>query len=81
MIRVLLLLLAFAVLVQLFTVALEFFDRGFRTRAASFPLKRAWIYLAMPVCFGTMLLANLEMFLKALFIKEEDAVAAPAEER
>lgn len=80
-IRVLLLLLAFAVLVQLFTVALEFFDRGFRTRAASFPLKRAWIYLAMPVCFGTMLLANLEMFLKALFIKEEDAVAAPAEER
>ncbi|MEZ8026406.1 TRAP transporter small permease [Enterovibrio norvegicus] len=65
-IKIFLLALAFAVLVQLFVVALEFFDRGFRTRAASFPLKRAWIYLAMPVCFGTMLLANVELFLRAL---------------
>ncbi|USH05197.1 TRAP transporter small permease [Grimontia kaedaensis] len=79
-IRLLLLVIAFAVLIQLFVIALEFFDRGFRTRAASFPLKRAWIYLAMPVCFGTMLLANLEMFLKALTHKEEDAIAAQAGE-
>ncbi|MGF1704426.1 TRAP transporter small permease [Enterovibrio baiacu] len=65
-IKLFLIVLAFAVLVQLFVVALEFFDRGFRTRAASFPLKRAWIYLAMPVCFGSMLLANIELFLRAL---------------
>ncbi|WP_198158402.1 TRAP transporter small permease [Enterovibrio coralii] len=74
-IKILLLLLAFAVLVQLFVIALEFFDRGFRTRAASFPLKRAWIYLAMPVCFGTMLLANIELFLKAILPQKENTIA------
>ncbi|MDD1780192.1 TRAP transporter small permease subunit [Enterovibrio sp. ZSDZ35] len=79
-IKVLLLLLAFAVLVQLFVIALELFDRGFRTRAASFPLKRAWIYLAMPVCFGTMLLANLEMLLKSVLPEKDAAVAATSGE-
>lgn len=58
-----LLLIATLVLYQLFTLGLEFFQRGFRTRAASFHLSRAWIYLAMPVCFGTMLLVNIELVL------------------
>ncbi|MFC5080332.1 2,3-diketo-L-gulonate TRAP transporter small permease protein YiaM [Vibrio thalassae] len=61
--RLVLLALAFVVLVQLFSLSVEFFERGFRTRAASFNMKRAWIYLAMPVCFGTLLLANLELLL------------------
>lgn len=57
---------ALVVLVYLFTLGLEYFERGFRTRAASFNLPRAWIYLAMPVCFGTMLLVNVEMLMKDL---------------
>ncbi|MBF0280823.1 MAG: TRAP transporter small permease subunit [SAR324 cluster bacterium] len=63
--RFLLLLMAAAVLYHLFVMGIEFFQRGFRTRAASFALKRAWIYLAMPVCFGSMLLVNLELLLSA----------------
>lgn len=62
--KLLLLLLAMVVLAQLFYLAIEFFQRGFRTRAASFHLSRAWIYLAMPVCFGSMLLVNIELTLR-----------------
>lgn len=61
-----LLVLAGLVLFKLFTMGIEFFQRGFRTRAASFHLSRAWIYLAMPVCFGTMLLVNIELILRAV---------------
>ena len=64
--KILLLALALAVLVQLFYLAIEFFQRGFRTRAASFHLPRAWIYLAMPVCFGSMLMVNIEMLMREL---------------
>lgn len=64
--KLILLSLAGVVLWHLFTLGLEFFQRGFRTRAASFHLSRAWIYLAMPVCFGTMLLVNIELILKNL---------------
>lgn len=64
--RLILLAMAAVVLWYLFVMGLEFFQRGFRTRAASFHLPRAWIYLAMPVCFGTMLLANIELILKNL---------------
>ena len=64
--KLLLLALALAVLVQLFYLSLEFFQRGFRTRAASFHLPRAWIYLAMPVCFGSMLMVNIEMLMREL---------------
>jgi TRAP-type C4-dicarboxylate transport system permease small subunit len=63
LLKISLLLVATLVLYQLFTLGLEFFQRGFRTRAASFQLSRAWIYLAMPVCFGTMLLVNIELIL------------------
>ena len=59
-----LLLAATALLVQLFALSIEFFERGFRTRAASFALSRAWIYLAMPVCFGSMLLVSIELALR-----------------
>ena len=62
--KLVLLLLAMAVLMVLFYQAIEFFQRGFRTRAASFHLSRAWIYLAMPVCFGSMLMINLELTLR-----------------
>ena len=62
--KLLLLILAMVVLMQLFVLAIEFFQRGFRTRAASFHLPRAWIYLAMPVCFGSMLLVNIELVLR-----------------
>ena len=64
--KILLLALALAVLAQLFYLAIEFFQRGFRTRAASFHLPRAWIYLAMPVCFGSMLMVNIEMLMREL---------------
>jgi len=64
--QLLLLLIAGVVLYKLFFLGLDFFERGFRTRAASFKLPRAWIYLAMPVCFGTMLLVNIELILKNL---------------
>lgn len=62
--KLMLLILAMVVLAQLFYLAIEFFQRGFRTRAASFHLSRAWIYLAMPVCFGSMLLVNIELCLR-----------------
>ncbi len=72
--QLLLLVLAGLVLYKLFFLGLEFFERGFRTRAASFKLARAWIYLAMPVCFGTMLLVNIELILKNLLgMKSEPA--------
>ena len=73
--KILLLLLAMVVLAILFYQAIEFFQRGFRTRAASFHLSRAWIYLAMPVCFGSMLLVNIELTLREfgrLFGNPED---------
>jgi len=64
--HIVLLTAALVLLVQLFVLAVEFFQRGFRTRAASFQLSRAWIYLAMPVCFGTMVLVNLELLLREI---------------
>jgi len=64
--QLLLLLMASFVLFKLFTMGIDFFERGFRTRAASFNLPRAWIYLAMPVCFGTMFLVNIELILKQI---------------
>ena len=75
--RLILLIIAGLVLLKLFELGIEFFQRGFRTRAASFQLSRAWIYLAMPVCFGSMLLVNLELVLReigVLFGREEDFV-------
>lgn len=73
--KLVLLVIAGLLLAQLFVLALEFFQRGFRTRAASFNLSRAWIYLAMPVCFGSMLLINIELVMRQigqLFGREED---------
>jgi len=64
--KLFLLTVACIVLYQLFVLGIEFFQRGFRTRAASFQLSRAWIYLAMPVCFGTMFLVNIEMLLSEI---------------
>lgn len=69
-----LLLIAGVVLVKLFELALNFFDRGFRTYTASIrlpwdpteKLKRAWVYLAMPVCFGGMLLVNIELLMREI---------------
>ncbi|NQZ30778.1 MAG: TRAP transporter small permease [Oceanospirillaceae bacterium] len=66
LLKFILLVIATLVLYQLFTMGIEFFQRGFRTRAASFHLSRAWIYLAMPVCFGSMLLVNIELVLSSL---------------
>ncbi|MCO4785212.1 TRAP transporter small permease [Marinomonas atlantica] len=64
--KLVLLLVAGAVLVKLSFMGVEFFERGFRSRAASIHISRAWIYLAMPVCFITMLLANIELCLREL---------------
>ena len=78
--KLVLLVLALVLLVQLFVLALEFFERGFRTRAASFDLPRAWIYLAMPVCFGSMILVNIELLLRAIgrtVGREEDFPTPP----
>ena len=60
------LLLITAVLIQLFVLSFDFVDRGWRTRAASFQLPRAYIYMAMPVCFGGMLLVSLEMLMREI---------------
>ncbi|MBJ7555517.1 TRAP transporter small permease [Marinomonas spartinae] len=54
------------VLLKLSFLGVDFFERGFRVRAASMPIARAWIYLAMPICFATMLLANIELCLREL---------------
>ncbi len=78
-----LLLIAGVVLAKLLELAINFFDRGFRTYTASIrlpwdpteKLKRAWVYLAMPVCFGGMLLINIELLLREIGIRlgrEED---------
>lgn len=64
--KVFLFVCALLVLYQLFTMGLEFFQRGFRSRAASFNMPRAWIYLAMPVCFGSMLLVSIELLMKEI---------------
>lgn len=61
--KLILAVIAMLVLYRLTQLGIEFFDRGFRTRAASFHLSRAWIYLAMPVCFGSMFVVSLELVL------------------
>ncbi len=69
-----LLLIAGVVLIKLFELAVNFFGRGFRTTTASIrlpwdqteKLKRAWVYLAMPVCFGGMLLINIELLIREI---------------
>lgn len=64
--KLLLLICAGVVLFKLVTLGIDFFERGFRSRAASIHISRAWIYLAMPVCFFTMLLANVELCLREI---------------
>lgn len=54
------------VLYKLTSLGIDFFERGFRSRAASIHISRAWIYLAMPVCFFTMFLANIELCLREI---------------
>ncbi|AEF53951.1 TRAP transporter small permease [Marinomonas posidonica] len=66
LLKLVLLLVAGAVLVKLTVLGIDFFDRGFRSRAASIHISRAWIYLAMPVCFFTLLLANIELCLREI---------------
>ena len=79
--KLFLLALACAVLIELSVLAIEFFQRGFRTRAASFHLQRAWIYLAMPVCFISMLMINIELLLREIgrTIGNEEQFPEPAE--
>ncbi|MGB1012205.1 MAG: TRAP transporter small permease [Thiolinea sp.] len=83
-----LLLIAGVILAKMVELGINFFERGFRTYTASirFPwdqtekLKRAWIYLAMPVCFAGMLLVNIELLLREIGLhlgKDEDFPAPP----
>jgi len=74
LLRLVLTCIAVAILVILSDISIDFFQRGFRTRAASFNLPRAWIYLAMAVCYFTMLFVAIELalkHLKALFSGEQ----------
>ncbi|HSG03238.1 MAG TPA: TRAP transporter small permease subunit [Marinobacterium sp.] len=74
LLRLILTCVAVAILVVLSDISIDFFQRGFRTRAASFNLPRAWVYLAMAVCYFTMLFVTVEMalkHLKALFVGEK----------
>lgn len=94
----LLLLLALMVLIKLFELSLNFFERGFRSKMAGlwYPVfgategggfgfvkyekvVRAWVYLAMPVCFGTMLLVNVELVLREIlrWARGDDAFPIP----
>lgn len=86
-----LLVIAGVMLVKMVDLGINFFERGFRTYTASIrlpwdqteKLKRAWIYLAMPVCFAGMLLINIELLLREIGIrigKDED-FPAPAKPR
>lgn len=61
-----LMLICCAILVMMADMSIDFFQRGFRTRAASFNLPRAYIYLAMAVCYFTMLFVMLELTLRHL---------------
>lgn len=73
LLRLMLTLVAVAIMVILSDLSIDFFQRGFRTRAASFDLPRAWIYLAMAVCYFTMLSVTIEIALKnlrAIFVPE-----------
>lgn len=83
-----LLLIAGIMLIKLVELAIAYFERGFRTYTASIrlpwdtteKLKRAWVYLAMPVCFGGMLLVNIELLLREIgqtFGNAEDFPAPP----
>lgn len=86
LLTIILLLIAGVVLIKLFELALNFFERGFRTYTASIrlpwdpteKLKRAWVYLAMPVCFGGMLLVNIELLLREIGRTWGDPAAFPA---
>lgn len=76
LLRLVLTCVAVAILVVLSDISIDFFQRGFRTRAASFNLPRAWIYLAMAVCYFTMLFVIIELalkHLKALITGEQSA--------
>lgn len=86
-----LLVIAGVMLVKMVDLGINFFERGFRTYTASIrlpwdqteKLKRAWIYLAMPVCFAGMLLINIELLLREIGLrlgKDED-FPAPAKPR
>lgn len=66
LLRLVLTCFAIAILWILSDISIDFFQRGFRTRAASFNLARAWVYLAMAVCYFTMLFVTIEMALKHL---------------
>jgi TRAP-type C4-dicarboxylate transport system permease small subunit len=66
LLKLVLLLMAGVALVKLTSMGIDFFERGFRSRAAAIHISRAWIYLAMPVCFFTMLLVNIELCLREI---------------
>ena len=66
LLRILLAGLIVLVLLLMTELAVEFFQRGFRSRAASMNIPRAWIYLSMTVCYGTMLMVGVELLLKEL---------------
>lgn len=66
LLRISIMLVSIAILFILSDISIDFFQRGFRTRAASFDLPRAWIYLAMSVCYFTMLFVSIEIVLKHL---------------
>lgn len=92
-----LLLLAAAVLVKLFELALAFHDRGHRAATSALWAPRfgagpdgwgflgwvkvssAWVYLAMPVCFGAMLAVNIELLAREIgrALAGEEAFPAP----
>lgn len=61
-----LMLICCAILVMMADMSIDFYQRGFRTRAASFNLPRAYIYLAMAVCYFSMLFVMLELTLRHL---------------
>ncbi|QGG79258.1 TRAP transporter small permease subunit [Litorivicinus lipolyticus] len=66
LLNLVLMLFCCAILFLLSDLSIDFFQRGFRTRAASFNLPRAWIYLAMGVCYFSMLAVMLELTLRHL---------------
>lgn len=86
---IVLLIIAGIVLIKLFELALNFFQRGFRNYTASLywpwnhteKIRSAWVYLSMPVCFGLMLLINIELLLRelAVLFKREQDFPAPTQ--
>lgn len=58
--------LILAILVVLFRHSLIYMARGFGSTASSLPIRMGWIYIAMPLGVGGMIVVGLELLLRGI---------------